>query len=127
MKALLLAALLTSTAIDSAQAAIDLPRHLIDPDRPQIEEPENIIQRFNEAVDRGELSVFGRRIERSMIVPRRVEYVYDLASRALLVKVYSSLKTPLPVPERECKILALGAIMQDGRIVEIESHIWMND
>lgn len=127
MKALFLASLLASTAIDTAQAAIEIPRHLLDADRPQIEEPDSIIQGFNEAVDRGELSVFGHRIERSMIVPLRVEYVYDLASRALLVKVYSNLKTPLPVPERQCKVRALGAIMQDGRIVEIESHIWMDD
>lgn len=127
MKTFFLASLLASMAFDSAQAAIELPRHLIDPGRPQIEEPENVIQRFNEAVDRGELTVYGRTLKRSMIVPLRVEYVYDLASRAMLIRVYSDLKTPLPVPERECKVRALGAIMQDGRVVEIESHIWMDD
>ena len=127
MKSLFVASLLALTAMGSARAAIPEPGYLIDPGKPRIEQPDSIVQRYTEAVERGELSAFGLAIDRSMIVPVRVEYVYDLASRTTRVKVYSTLKTPLQVPKRECKIRALGAIMEDGRIVEIESHIWMEE
>lgn len=61
-----------------------------------------------------------------MIVPARVEYVYELSSRATRIRVHSNLKQPLPVPGRpDCQILSVSAVMEDGHITEIESHVWI--
>lgn len=127
MKSLVLVPLLFATALDTAQAAVQVPDHLINPARPKIEDPDNLVQHYLDAVDRGELIVFGRELDRSMIVPTRVEYVYDLATRKTLAKVFSNLKIPLPVPEHDCRVVAVSAIMEEGRIVEIESHIWIKE
>jgi hypothetical protein len=127
MKSLVLVPLLFATALDTTRAAVQVPDHLINPARPKIEDPDHLVQHFLDAVDRGELIVFGRALNRSMIVPTRVEYVYDLATRKTLAKVFSNLKVPLPVPERDCKVVAVSVIMAESRIVEIESHIWMEE
>ena len=120
------ALLLCATALDAAQAALPVPRHLIDPDTPRIEDPDSLADRFLQAVDRGELVVFGHTLDRTMIVPVRVEYVYELADRAMRIKVYSNLNQPLPVPgQDDCRILGVSAIMEDGSITEIESHVWV--
>ena len=102
------------------------PKHLSNLDRPEIEAPDPLVERYLEAVDRGELKLFGLTLARSMIVPAHIEYVYDLFSRTTRIKVYSNLKAPLPVPgQPDCKILGVGAVMEDGQITEIESHVWM--
>ncbi len=53
---------------------------------------------FLEAVDRGEFVVFGRKLDRSMITPARVEYVYELDSRVPIIRIYSHLNRGLSVP-----------------------------
>jgi hypothetical protein len=118
--------LLFSTAIESVRASVPVPKHLIDPGMPRIEDPGSLVDRFLQAVDRGELTVFGRTIDRPMLVPIRVEYVYELADRAMRIKIYSNLNTPLPVPgQDDCRILGVSAVMENGSITEIESHVWM--
>ena len=118
--------LLSATAIESVRASVPVPKHLIDPDMPRMEDPGDLVDRFLQAVDRGELKVFGQTIDRPMLVPVRVEYVYELADRAMRIKVYSNLTAPLPVPgQDDCRILGVSAVMEDGSITEIESHVWM--
>ena len=102
------------------------PGHPISHVTPRVEDPDDLVQRYLEAVDRGELVIFGQTLGRSMIVPARVEYAYELSSRTTRIKVFSNLKEPLPVPgQSDCRILGVGAAMEDGHITEIESHIWM--
>ncbi|MDO9467078.1 MAG: hypothetical protein Q7J36_07235 [Thiobacillus sp.] len=118
--------LLSATAIESVRASVPVPKHLIDPGLPRIEDPGKLVDRFLQAVDRGELTVFGQTIARAMIVPVRIEYVYELADRAMRIKIYSNLNAPLPVPgQDDCRILGVSAVMEDGSITEIESHVWM--
>jgi hypothetical protein len=72
--------------------------------------------------------VFGRKLDRTMIVPIRVEYVYVLASRTTTVKVYAELREPIPVPgRRSCQAHGVDATLVNGRITETESHIRMNE
>lgn len=127
LNALALAALLLMP-IDVARAALPAPDSQFSPPPPHIVQPDIVVERFLQAVDRGELVVFGRVIDRSMILPLQVEYVYALPTRTTRVKVYAGLKEPLPVPGRRgCQVRALGSLLEDGRITEIESHIWMED
>ncbi|MBW8371509.1 MAG: hypothetical protein K0M66_11160 [Thiobacillus sp.] len=117
---------LWSAAPETVQAALPVPKHLISPGTPGIEDPDYLVQRYLDAVDRGELKIFGQTLARSMIVPARVEYVYELSSRTTRIKVHSNLKEPLPVPgQPDCRILGVGAVLEDGIITEIESHVWI--
>jgi hypothetical protein len=126
MKSVFLAWLLFAFVSGAAQASVSVPEYLINPAAPKIEDPDTVVQRFLVAVERGELEIFGMKLERSMLNPVRVEYVYDLSSRTTLIKVHSNLKQPLPVPgQRGCQILSVGAVMEDGLITEIESHVWL--
>ena len=126
LKAVLAVLLLCVAAPNAVQASVSTPKHLINLDRPEIEAPDTLVDRYLEAVDRGELKLFGHTLARAMIVPARVEYVYDLFSRTARIKVYSNLKAPLPVPgQPDCQILGVSAVMEDGQITEIESHVWM--
>ena len=126
MKPIFAVLLLCAAAPAAVQASLPLPPPLINPDTPRIEDPDTLVDRYLQAVDRGELVIFGQTLVRAMIVPARVEYVYELFSRRTRIKVYSNLKQPLPVPDQpECRILGVGAVMEDGHITEIESHVWM--
>ncbi len=125
----LLAALLASAPSHGATlAAVSVPRHLIDPGALKFDDPDSLLQKYLDAVDRGELTVFGIPLARAMIVPVSVEYVYDLASRTMQIKVHAHLKTPLPVPgHSDCRIVAVSAMLEDGSIGEIESHVWIQE
>ena len=126
VKTVLAGWLLCGAAPDAVQASVSTPEHLINLDRPEIEAPDPLVERFLEAVDRGELTLFGQTLARSMVIPARIEYVFDLFSRTTRIKVYSNLKAPLPVPgQTDCQILGVSAVLEDGHITEIESHVWM--
>ena len=92
----------------------------------QFHDPHEIVEIYFQAVDRGELVVFERKLNKSMLVPVSVEYVYELESAIPRVKVYSELKQPVPVPGQEsCKLRGISAVLDaDGRIIETEAHIW---
>lgn len=92
----------------------------------KFQRPHEVVDVFLDAVGRGELVVFDRTIERSMLVPVSVEYVYTLGNAVPQVKVYSELNKPMVVPGREnCKVRGVSAVLDDdGRIVETEAHIW---
>jgi hypothetical protein len=96
------------------------------PIKPDFSEPHEVIGIYLKAVDRGELIVLDRKLKRTMLIPIRVEYVYELDSAIPRIKVYSKLKQPIPVPEQgTCKIKGVSAILDhNGRIIETEAHIW---
>jgi hypothetical protein len=124
MKSLIV--LLTLLALNPCFAAVNVPDHWIDPSRPVIEDPDRLVDAFLKAVDRGELTIFGRTLEREMINPIQVEYVYDLLSRKTKLRIHATLKEALTLPDHPgCRILCISAEMEDGRIVEIESHLWI--
>jgi len=126
MKSSLLAWLLFAFVSGAAQASVSVPEYLINPAAPKIEDPDTVVQRYLAAVDRGELEIFGMKLDRSMLNPVRVEYVYDLSSRTTRIKIHSNLKESLPVPgQHGCQILSVGAEMEGGHISEIESHVWL--
>jgi len=88
-------------------------------------DPHVAVEVFIQAVSRGELVVFNRKIEMSALVPLRVEYVYDLNNAKPTIKVYSKLKEPMSVPGHEnCKVKGIDATLNaNGEIVKIESHV----
>lgn len=87
-------------------------------------DPESVVRGYLEAVDRGELLSFERRLERGDINPVRVQYNYMIASGALETRVYSALKKPLPVPRQpEYQVIGVCSAIDNGRIVETESHV----
>ena len=98
----------------------------LDQIRPQFREPHEVVEIYLQAVDRGELVVFGRKLNKSMLVPVRDEYVYELKTVIPRVKVYSELKLPMPVPGQEnCKLGGVSATLDaKGRIIDTQAHIW---
>lgn len=127
MKSVFLACLLWAFVSGAAQASVSVPDYLINPAAPKIEDPDTVVQRYLIVVDQGELEIFGLKLDRSMLDPVRVEYVFDLLSRTTRIKIHSNLKEPLPVPGQPgCRILSVGAELEDGHITEIESHVWVN-
>jgi hypothetical protein len=118
--------LLFGAVPETAHAALPPAKSLITPDARGIEDPDPVVQRYLDAVDRGELVIFGQTLARSMLIPARVEYVYELSNRTTRIKVYSDLKEPLAVPDQpDCKVLGVSAVLEDGIITEIESHVWI--
>lgn len=89
--------------------------------------PREVVEAFLDAVDRGELKVFGRVLDRSMVTPIQVEYVYDLDCPTPSISVYSKLTLPISMPQQgNCEARAISAAMSaDGHIVETEVHVWI--
>ena len=88
-------------------------------------QPKEIIDVFLKAVDRGELIVFEQTIDKSILIPLRVEYVYELNGSQPTVKIYSELKRLTPVPLHDgIKLRGISAILNDdGHIIEIRAHV----
>ncbi|MFM1892342.1 MAG: hypothetical protein RLZ44_1419 [Pseudomonadota bacterium] len=107
-------------------AGAHLPDYLAPRTLESRSQPQVLVQEFLAAVDRGELCVLGTKIERGMLTPRRVEYVYDLQLRRSTVKVYADLQPPLPLTGQEpCKVHGVNVLLdEDGAIVESEAHVW---
>ena len=125
MRSIFLVLFLLAATLNSGQAAVNVPGHLVDPERPSFDDPDNLVQGYLEAVDRGELMVFGRRLDRAMLIPNRVEYVYELSSRTIRIRIHSNLKEPMPVPNHpDCKVRSVSAVIEGGNIIETESHVW---
>ena len=60
-----------------------------------------MIDVFFKAMDRGELIVFEQQIDESILIPLRVEYVYELNGSQPTVKIYSEIKKIIPVPDHK--------------------------
>ncbi|HYA37751.1 MAG TPA: hypothetical protein VEI74_05715 [Candidatus Methylomirabilis sp.] len=104
---------------DTREGGISYPRIPY----PQIN-PRLVVDVFLEAVDRGELIVFKKRISRSMLEPERVEYIYALDDHAPTVKVFSALKKPFPFPDMPEVLVEgiTGALDWNGHITESTVH-----
>jgi hypothetical protein len=88
--------------------------------------PQAEAARFRRAVERGELSVMGQRLEGSQVAPVRVEYVYPLDGSGPAIWVYARLAAPLPVPgQTDCEVQGVRARLgPGGHIIESEAHVW---
>lgn len=87
-------------------------------------EPEAVVRSYLAAVDRGELLSFERRLGRADINPVSVQFNYLITSGTVETRVYSTLKQPLPVPgQPEYQVIGVCSAMENGRIVETESHV----
>lgn len=93
---------------------------------PAIFSPKQVVETFLKAVDRGELTLFIYTLNRSILAPRRVEYVYDLDTLQPKVTVYSELKEAIPVPHQlDLVIRAVSAELdRDGHITETRAHVF---
>ena len=80
---------------------------------------------FYRAVNRGELIVFDKKIEKSLLIPMQVEYIYKFDGTKPLVKIYSELKYPVPIPQQNgIKLKGISAILDDtGHIIEVRAHV----
>lgn len=115
--------LVLAAAGNTFARVVELP---LEPIKSQFHEPHEVVEIYFQAVGRGELVVFDQKLDRSMLTPVRVEYVYELDSAIPRIKVYSELKVSMPVPgQKNCKFRGVSVILDaDGRIIETEAHIW---
>jgi hypothetical protein len=99
------------------------PGHMPDP---AIRSPKQVVEIFLKAVDRGELILFVYTLNRSLLIPRRVEYDYELDSMVPTVTVYSELKEAIPVPDQPgLEVRDVSAILgRDGSIIETRAHVY---
>ena len=84
----------------------------------------SVFRVFLEAVDNGQLILFDMHIDRSMINPEHVEYIYTLENHVPTVKVYSTLTTSIPLPIMpDMQIVGVSAVLdREGRIIEAIVH-----
>jgi len=124
LAALLIAAWAASTSSHAATYAPE--RAPPPPGAPVLEMPHDAVAVYLAAVDRGELRVFGRRLDRTMIEPELVEFVFDLVRKSAYVRIYSRVKVLLPVPEQtDFQIRGVSSIIGDeGNIIDTEAHVW---
>jgi len=124
LAALLIAAWAASTSSHAATYAPE--RAPPPPSAPVLEMPHDAVAVYLAAVDRGELQVFGQRLDRTMIEPERVEFVFDLMRKSAYVRIYSRVKVLLPVPEQtDLQIRGVSTIIGDeGNIIGTEAHVW---
>ena len=110
-------------SIFSYASIYDQPTNII---KQENREPHKIIEIFYKAVDRGELIVFEQILDRTVLIPLRVEYVYELNGSKPTVKVYSEIKKPMPVGDHEGILLrGISAVIDSGgHIIEIRAHVF---
>ena len=87
----------------------------------------NVIEVFNiflQAVDRGQLKLFDKTLSRDMVEPKRVEYVYTPETPYPMIKIYSALKDPMPLPTMpDANIIGVSGVMDaSGNIIETTAH-----
>jgi hypothetical protein len=89
------------------------------------QEPQKIVGIYLKAVSEGELIVFDKVLDESILIPHSVEYVYELGSPDPRIKVFSKLKQMVPVSGQQgIKVQAVNSTLDgDGHIVETEAHI----
>jgi len=88
-------------------------------------QPKEIIDVFLKAVDRGELIVFEQTIDKSILIPLRVEYIYKLDGSQPTVIIYSEIKKLIHIPEHEgIRLRGISTILDSvGHIIEIRVHV----
>lgn len=119
-------AALIGLSVLALQVAAHVPEQL----EPYVDEsdlePRMIVDSFLAAVERDGLSAFGVPISAERLLPRRVQYVYDLETRGSTREVYADLQPPLPVPGRsDCEIRGISVLLDAfGGILESSAHVW---
>ena len=94
--------------------------------------PLEVTKLYFDSVNRGELKVFNKKLESSMLIPVRVSYTYELNQAIPKIneyKVYSKLKKPINISNSQTEglpmISGINAIMDEtGKIIKTELHIW---
>lgn len=98
-----------------------------DPTKPHVAGADSLVRSYLESADRGELISFDRKLGRSEVIPIRVEYIYQISSGTTEVWIYSHLKEPMLLPgQSKTKVLGVRSLMEGSRIVETESHVWVD-
>jgi hypothetical protein len=107
------------------QAVASIQEQLSEEPALEYRAPYEVVKLFLKAVDRGELVVFGLTLDRAVLTPKRVEYVYELDSLNASVKIYSELTQPLSVPDlQQVKVYGVSAIMDsEGNITEVSAFV----
>ena len=87
--------------------------------------PFDVVKVFLAAVDRGEVEVFGHILKRAMLIPLRVEYLYELDTLDVSVKIFATLSHPIAVPQLQgMNIFAVSAILDSqGDVTEVSAHV----
>ncbi|WP_455196994.1 hypothetical protein [Kaarinaea lacus] len=85
---------------------------------------EQVIEIFRAAVNRGELQLFEQKIAFSTLKPQQVEYIYKIGEQKPIVKVYSLLNKPLPLPSMpDIRVEGVTVILDaKGHIIEAVVH-----
>lgn len=88
-------------------------------------ESREIISNFMQAVDDGEISVFGEILSRDMIVPIRISHEYEISKNKVSIQIYSKLAEPIVVPENnQFSIMAISVFINPhGEIDLIKAHV----
>lgn len=96
------------------------------PVKSDLHEPGKIVEMFFQAVDRGELIVFEQKLEKSMLIPVRVKYIYELNGSSPAVSIYSELKKQITIPSLDgVQLRAVSTkIDHSGNITEIKAHVF---
>jgi len=100
---------------------------VVDSDTVEFIAPKKIMLKYYEAVDKGELIVFGIQLDRTMLIPVRVDYAYPVNGQIPRIKVYAELKKPIRIPEQGNNVFTAVCAVIDmfGNIVETEAHIFI--
>ena len=85
---------------------------------------EPVFRVFLDAVDKGRLIIYNLRIDRSMIRPEHVEYIYTLNDLTPTVLVYSTPTKPLQLPVKPAmRIEGVSTIIDSqGEITDVYVH-----
>jgi len=91
--------------------------------------PFEIINMFYKAVDHAELRAFDKTLSREMIIPIRVEYIYELSSPIPQINVHSEIIDPISIPaDPNCKAGAITATLDtEGHILGTSVHVHFCD
>jgi hypothetical protein len=86
--------------------------------------PHTVVDHLLQAVERGELVLYGEVLRKDMLTPLRVEYVHDLVSGDAILKVYVKLTKPFAIPGVDDFVIdGLDVIMdRDGNLVDNTAH-----
>lgn len=97
----------------------------VDTVKPENHKPLKAVEIFFNAVDRGELIVFDQKLDKSILIPIRVEYVYELDGSMPTIKIYSEMRRSIPIPDHVgIKLRGISAFLDSvGRIIEVRAHV----
>ncbi len=86
---------------------------------------DDVIGRFLRSVERGELTVFGKTVQTDQLRPVRIEYAFELGSRAQTISVHAELVSEIPLPRDDRMVVrSLEVVMgRDGHIAETRAHV----